>query len=141
MDEQVAVSGTPGRPQGASTSSAPGVGSELNQPTVNPTAADKASTSAARNRRVRPTWSLYVLFFVVAGVVGGTISWGFLSDSLAALGIPDPGVVTTAGLPFLRAAGWMIAALSVGGFLASTFLISPRTVDGVNDLRRAMLNV
>ena len=113
----------------------------MNQPTVNPTAADKASTSTARNRRVRPTWPLYVLFFVVAGVVGGTISWGFLSDSLAALGIPDPGFVTTAGLPFLRAAGWMIAALSVGSFLASTFLISPRTVDGGNDLRRAVLNV
>ena len=90
---------------------------------------------------MRPTWPLYVLFLVVAGVVGGTISWGFLADSLAALGIPDPGAVTTAGLPFLRAAGWMIAALSVGSFLASTFLISPRTVDGVNDLRRAVLNV
>ena len=131
MDEQVAVSGTPGQ-----SPVAPDGSSEMNTTTPKVT-----EQQTVKNRSVRSTWPLYVFFIVVAGIVGGTISWGFLSDSLAALGIPDPGAFTTAGLPFLRAAGWMIAALSVGSFLASTFLISPRTVDGVNDLRRSELNV
>ncbi|WP_080793652.1 cytochrome c oxidase assembly protein [Corynebacterium pacaense] len=89
---------------------------------------------------VRPTWPLYLLFLLVAGTVGAWISWGFLSGSLAALGIPYPGAFTTISLPFFRAVGWMLAALSAGSFLASTFLIGPRTVDGHNDLRRAALN-
>lgn len=78
------------------------------------------------SRQVRSTWPLYVMFFVVAGMVGALISWGFLSESLAALGIPDPGPITTAGLPFLRAGGWMLIALATGSFMASTFFISPR---------------
>ncbi|MDO4631120.1 MAG: cytochrome c oxidase assembly protein [Corynebacterium sp.] len=92
------------------------------------------------SRGVRPTWPLYLLFFLVAGVTGAIVSWGFLSESLAALGIPDPGAITTAGLPLLRAGAWLLAALAVGSFLFASFLTSPRqgdlwgarlTVDGV----------
>ncbi|QGU05363.1 Inner membrane protein YebZ [Corynebacterium comes] len=81
---------------------------------------------------VRPTWPLYLLFFAVAGLVGATISFGLLTDSLVALGIPDPGPVTTWGLPFFRAVGWMLAALSVGSFMFSAFYISPKVPDNDN---------
>lgn len=66
------------------------------------------------------------MFAMVAGIVGAIISWVFLAESLAALGVPDPGPFTTAGLPFFRAAGWMLAALSAGSFMASTFFFAPQ---------------
>ncbi|GAA1471427.1 cytochrome c oxidase assembly protein [Corynebacterium felinum] len=86
---------------------------------------------------VRPTWPLYLLFFLVAGTTGAIISYGFLSESLAALGIPDPGPLTTAGLPFLRATAWMLAALATGSFMFAAFFTSPRD----NDLSTAHLSV
>ncbi|WP_046438989.1 cytochrome c oxidase assembly protein [Corynebacterium kutscheri] len=75
--------------------------------------------------RVRSTWPLYVLFVSVAGVIAAILGFSFLGESLAALGIPDPGVLTTAGLPFVRAAAWMMASLAVGSFMTAAFYISP----------------
>ncbi|MGO1777458.1 MAG: hypothetical protein ACTHZA_07950, partial [Corynebacterium casei] len=46
---------------------------------------------------VRSTWPIYVGAAIIAGLVGGFISLFFLADSLAALGIPDPGRLTTFG--------------------------------------------
>lgn len=89
-------------------------------------------TSDVEKPSVKSSWPLYILYALIAGVVGAGISWGFLSDSLAALGIPDPGRFTTAGLPFFRAASWMVVSLAVGSFLASAFLISPRLPGGDN---------
>lgn len=92
------------------------------------------------NGRARSTWPLYLLFFVVAGTVAAVLGLAFVGDSLAALGIPDPGPLTTGGLPFLRAGAWFLAALAMGSFLASAFFIKPQgerlhgaplTVDGV----------
>lgn len=105
--------------------------------------ASKSTIAAEREKeRVRPTWPLYLLFFVVAGLVGGTISYAFLTESLTALGIPDPGFLTTYGLPFFRAVGWMLAALSVGSYLFAAFLISPRVPDNDNTkLLKAPLTV
>lgn len=80
---------------------------------------------------------LYVLFAMAAGVVGAVISWSFLGESLAALGIPDPGPLTTAGLPFLRSAALMVAALAVGSFMAAAFFIKPLA----GDLRDVGLSV
>ena len=92
-------------------------------------------TKSSRGARI--TWPLYLLFFLIAGVTGAIISWGFLTESLAVLGIPDPGPITTAGLPLLRAGAWLLAALSVGSFLFASFLLSPRQ----GDIRRAYLTV
>ncbi|WP_047241480.1 cytochrome c oxidase assembly protein [Corynebacterium epidermidicanis] len=72
---------------------------------------------------------LYVFFAVTAGVVGAWISLVYLGESLAALGIPDPGPLTTAGLPFFRSAGLMVASLGVGSFVASAFLLKPKDSD------------
>ena len=83
-------------------------------------------------RKVRSTWPIYLLAVVVAGLVGGTIAYSFVADSLAVLGIPDPGPATTYGLPFFRAVGWMLAALSIGSFMFSAFYISPNVPDNDN---------
>lgn len=89
---------------------------------------------------MRPSWPLYAGFAAVAGAIAAFLGWLFTGDSLAALGIPDPGILTTAGYPLLRAVGWVMVALSVGSFLASAFFIAPDrddlpsarlTVDGV----------
>ncbi|MDO4910334.1 MAG: cytochrome c oxidase assembly protein [Corynebacterium sp.] len=77
--------------------------------------------------RVRSSWPLYILFFLIAGVLAAAISSLYLGQSLAALGIPDPGILTTAGLPLLRAGAVLLACLSIGSFLLCAFLVVPRS--------------
>ncbi|MDO5669057.1 MAG: cytochrome c oxidase assembly protein [Corynebacterium sp.] len=97
-----------------------------------PQATETVTRASISEKKVRPTWPLYLLFFGVAGLVGATISFEFLTDSLVALGIPDPGPVTTWGLPFFRAVGWMLAALAIGSFMFAAFYISPKVPGGDN---------
>ncbi|WP_445227812.1 cytochrome c oxidase assembly protein [Corynebacterium sp. H128] len=92
------------------------------------THASAADSHIPEQKYKTSTW-LYILFAATAGVVGAMISWVFLGDSLAALGVPDPGPATTAGLPFLRAGGLMLAALAIGSFLSATFFIKPNSTD------------
>lgn len=93
-------------------------------------------------RNVRSSWPIYVGAAIIAGLVGGFISLFFLADSLAALGIPDPGRLTTFGLPFFRAVVWILMALSVGSFLTSAFFINPVVPDKDNArLNEATLTV
>lgn len=97
-----------------------------------------------QRRRPRVSWPLYVFFALVAGAAAAGVSWGFLSDSLEMLGISDPGRLTTAGLPFLRGVGWIVAALGTGSFLASAFFIRPRLPEGkpaAQGILEAPLNV
>ncbi|KAA8726425.1 bifunctional copper resistance protein CopD/cytochrome c oxidase assembly protein [Corynebacterium phocae] len=86
-----------------------------------PAATPAPSTSSA----ARGSTGIFIGLGVLAGCVAAFISWFFLQDSLAALGIPDPGRLTTVGLPFIRAAAWMAVAACVGSFFVSAFLISP----------------
>ncbi|MCQ9343252.1 bifunctional copper resistance protein CopD/cytochrome c oxidase assembly protein [Corynebacterium kozikiae] len=79
----------------------------------------------SRQHQVRPTWPLYLAVLLTAGAVAAGFAWSFLGESLAALGIPDPGPVTTAGLPFLRASAWVLAALALGSFMVSAFYLDP----------------
>ncbi|GAA1474169.1 cytochrome c oxidase assembly protein [Corynebacterium aurimucosum] len=81
----------------------------------------------------QPSRLLNFSFVVFAGLVGGIISLFFLADSLAALGIPDPGRMTTFGLPFFRAVAWMLMALAIGSFMSSAFLIYPAVPDKDNE--------
>ena len=55
-----------------------------------------------------------------------------LADALTATGLPDPGPVTTYGLPFVRAAGEIAAVVAVGSFLLAAFLVPPQA-NGVLD--------
>ncbi|MBI3228040.1 MAG: bifunctional copper resistance protein CopD/cytochrome c oxidase assembly protein [Mycolicibacterium cosmeticum] len=76
-----------------------------------------------------------VLFGVA--VLGGAVAAGLgglsLADALTATGLPDPGPVTTYGLPFVRAAGEIAAAVAVGSFLLAAFLVPPQS-SGVLDV-------
>lgn len=97
----------------------------------NPSDQNPAPQQPPRKSQVRGSWPLYLIVVAVAGIIGTIISWGFLAGNLAALGLPDPGPITTAGLPFFRAAGWIFASLATGSFLFSAFLISPKVPEQV----------
>lgn len=104
------------------------------------------SLKATSSRTVQSSlWPLYLAIVAVGGIVAASISWGFLGESLAALGIPDPGILTTAGLPFLKTVAWLLAAMSVGSFLFSAFFVSPLptrqlNVDGMLAARTGALS-
>lgn len=83
-----------------------------------------------RAATVWPTlWGVALLAGAVAAGVGGLS----LVDALAATGLPDPGPATTYGLPFVRAAGEIAAAVAVGSFLMAAFLVPPQR-SGVLDV-------
>ena len=69
---------------------------------------------------------------LLAGVTAAGIGALSLADALTATGLPDPGPVTTYGLPFVRAAGEIAAVVAVGSFLFAAFLVPPQTT-GVLD--------
>ncbi|WP_409437000.1 cytochrome c oxidase assembly protein [Mycobacterium sp. SMC-14] len=70
---------------------------------------------------------------ILAGCIAAGIGALSLADALTATGLPDPGPVTTLGLPFVRAAGEMAAVLAVGSFLLAAFLVPPQQ-SGVLDV-------
>lgn len=69
---------------------------------------------------------------VLAGVVAAGLAALSLADALTATGLPDPGPVTTLGLPFVRAVGEVAAAVAVGGLLFTAFFVPPQE-NGVLD--------
>lgn len=83
-----------------------------------------APASAARAKLSSPT-PVFVLGVLIAGVVGAAIGYTFLGKSLALLGIPDPGPLTTLGLPFVRSGAIFIGTIGIGGFLMSAFGTPP----------------
>ena len=71
-------------------------------------------------------WPLLTGIAVLAGCTAAGIGALSLADALTATGLPDPGPVTTLGLPFVRAAGEIAAVLAVGSFLFAAFLVPPQ---------------
>ncbi|MDT5015302.1 MAG: hypothetical protein QOD39_1462 [Mycobacterium sp.] len=69
---------------------------------------------------------------ILAGAVAAGLGGLSLADALTATGLPNPGPVTTYGLPFVRAAGEIAAVVAVGGFMFAAFLTPPQG-DGVLD--------
>ena len=95
-------------------------------------------SSAARSR----VWPVLGVVAMLAGVIAAAIGALSLTASLTATGLPDPGPVTTLGLPFVRAVGEVAAAVAVGGFLFAAFFVPPQDngvldVDGYRALRVA----
>ncbi|MDY6049960.1 MAG: cytochrome c oxidase assembly protein [Corynebacterium sp.] len=88
--------------------------------------------------KARQSTLIYAIIAAVAGVVAMVISGAFLNQSLAALGIPDPGLITTAGLPFVRGLALILACLAGGQFLLAAFLIPPADE---RDYRHSQLSV
>ena len=87
------------------------------------------STAAAVTR---VAWPILTAIAAFAGVVAAGIGSLALTDALIATGLPDPGLVTTLGLPFVRAAGEIAAVTAVGGFMFAAFLTPPQE-NGVLD--------
>jgi cytochrome c oxidase assembly factor CtaG/putative copper export protein len=85
---------------------------------------------ATRRARV---WPPLVGVAVLAGCTAAGIGALSLAGALTATGLPDPGPVTTVGLPFVRAAGEIAAVLAVGSFLFAAFLVPPQK-SGVLDV-------
>ncbi|BBY82883.1 bifunctional copper resistance protein CopD/cytochrome c oxidase assembly protein [Mycolicibacterium pulveris] len=82
--------------------------------------------------RSSAVWPVLVGVGLLAGAVAAAIGGLSLVDALTATGLPDPGPVTTYGLPFFRAAGEIAAVIAVGAFLFAAFLTPPQT-NGVLD--------
>ncbi len=70
---------------------------------------------------------------MLAGVVAAGIGVLALANALIATGLPDPGPVTTLGLPFTRAVGEIAAVTAVGGTMFAAFLTPPQD-NGVLDV-------
>lgn len=101
--------------------------------------AGTASTEAVPQHRTQ-VWPVLAGVAVLAGCTAAGIGTLSLASALTATGLPDPGPVTTLGLPFLRAAGEIAAVLAVGSFLFAAFLVPPQPsgvldADGYRALR------
>lgn len=94
------------------------------------TSAGRLAAPGVRNSVV---WPVLVGVGLLAGAVAAGIGALSLADALTATGLPDPGPVTTYGLPFVRAAGEIAAVVAVGSFLFAAFLAAPQT-NGVLDV-------
>ena len=82
--------------------------------------------TADRAARRATFWPLLTAVAVLAGLVAAGIGALSLADALTATGLPDPGPVTTVGLPFVRAVGEIAAVVAVGGFFLAAFLVPPQ---------------
>ncbi|MHA3020499.1 cytochrome c oxidase assembly protein [Mycobacterium sp. BMJ-28] len=71
-------------------------------------------------------WPVLCGVAVLAGAVAAGLGGMSLAEALTATGLPDPGPVTTYGLPFVRAVGEIAAAVAVGSFLMAAFLVPPQ---------------
>ncbi|TRW88482.1 copper resistance protein CopD [Mycolicibacterium sp. 018/SC-01/001] len=97
--------------------------------------------SAAPARAVRASvWPLLYGVALLAGLTAAALSALSLAEALTATGLPDPGPVTTYGLPFVKAAGEIAAVIATGSFLFAAFLVPPQPsgvldVDGYRALR------
>jgi cytochrome c oxidase assembly factor CtaG/putative copper export protein len=97
-------------------------------------------TGAPATRRGTAVWPLLAGMAVLAGCTAAGIGALSVAAALTATGLPDPGPVTTLGLPFVRAAGEVAAVVAVGAFLLAAFLVPPQKsgvldVDGYRAVR------
>lgn len=106
--------------------------------TVAPPAGTASAEAPAQRRTL--VWPVLAGVAVLAGCTAAGIGALSLSSALTVTGLPDPGPVTTLGLPFVRAAGEIGAVLAVGSFLFAAFLVPPQRsgvldADGYRALR------
>ena len=104
------------------------------------TAADSMATdetAAARTTRGaidrRLGRQVMVVCGAVAAVVAALLAAVSTSQALVLLGLPDPGPITTYGIPALTALGEVAAVVAVGSLLLAAFLVPPQ-ISGVLDI-------
>ncbi|KZF11158.1 copper resistance protein CopD [Rhodococcus sp. EPR-157] len=74
-----------------------------------------------------------LLCAAIAAVVAALLAAISTSQALVLLGLPDPGPVTTYGIPALTALGEVAAVVAVGSLLLAAFLVPPQ-MSGVLDI-------
>jgi putative copper resistance protein D len=89
-------------------------------------------TTATQNVRTSAVWPVLLGVALLAGVTAAGLGAMTLAEALTATGLPDPGPVTTYGLPFVRAAGEITAVVAVGSFMFAAFMVPPQQ-NGVLD--------
>src|ERR1700710_768799 len=89
-------------------------------------------TTTAQSVRTSAVWPVLFGVAVLAGVTAAGLGVMTLADALTATGLPDPGPITTYGLPFMRAAGEIAAVVAVGSFMFAAFIVPPQQ-NGVLD--------
>ncbi|MGI5128835.1 cytochrome c oxidase assembly protein [Pseudonocardia sp. CA-107938] len=89
------------------------------------TADDSRSRTVAERRPPR-TAALLVLAAAIAVLVAAAIVAGSGARPLVALGLPDPGELTTVGLPAVRALSEISMVLTIGALLLAAFLVPPQ---------------
>lgn len=104
------------------------------------------STASGEARTAPPARAASTALFVVAGLVSAMVAAIVVglsaAEALVLLGIPDPGPVTTYGLPAVRAVGEIAAVITVGSLLLAAFFVPPQKsgvldVDGYRAVRAA----
>lgn len=83
-------------------------------------------TIVARPVRSSDVWPILYGVALLGGAVAAGLGGLSVVDALAATGLPNPGPATTYGVPFVRAAGEIAAAVAVGSFLMAAFLVPPQ---------------
>src|SRR3954470_6653387 len=91
------------------------------------------TTVAPSRVRHGTVWPILVGVGLLSGATAAGIAGLALADALTATGLPDPGPVTSYGLPFVRATGEIAAVVAVGSFLLAAFLVPPQS-NGVLDV-------
>lgn len=81
----------------------------------------------------RPIWPIFLALFAIGAVVAITLSGLSTAQALVLLGIPDPGVLTTAGLPAMRVIAELLCAAAVGTAMFAVFF-TPPAKDGTLDV-------
>lgn len=81
-------------------------------------------------------------WFAIAGVVAAALAAFSTGEVLRLLGLPDPGIATTYGLPAVTAIGEMSALVMIGALLLAAVLVPPQPsgvldVDGYRAIRTA----
>ncbi|WP_067898232.1 cytochrome c oxidase assembly protein [Nocardia vaccinii] len=99
-------------------------------------------SQAARSESAATFSALTTMAIAVAAFVAPLIVGLSAAQALTLLGIPDPGTLTTYGLPAVRAIADLSAALAIGSLLFAAFLTPPQhngllDVAGYRALRRA----
>lgn len=79
-----------------------------------------------RTRRPSGVTGVVGLGAAIAVVVAGGLTALSGARPIAALGLPDPGLLTTVGLPAVRAAAEVFMVLTIGAVLLAAFLVPPQ---------------
>lgn len=92
----------------------------------------RASNRGAGESVHRRAMPLLLGAAALAGIIAAAAAALGLADGLSTTGLPDPGPATSYGLPFVRGAGEIAAAVAIGNFLMAAFFVPPQS-NGVLD--------